>query len=148
MLYLRMKQQSFNGALNIPTEEQEQMKLIEWTEIMTAKWPELVLLHHIPNGGYRTPVEAAKFKALGVKRGVPDIHLPVARGGYHGLYIEMKRTEGGVLSEDQKWWLKALGAQGYCSWLCDGCDKAIEVIEKYLEGRLTKNDSKRNGGVA
>lgn len=130
---------SKSAGKNIPTEEQEQMKLIEWTELMTAKWPELVLLHHIPNGGSRHSVEAAKLKRMGVKRGVPDIHLPVARGGFHGLYIEMKRTEGGTLSDDQEWWLKALAKQGYASWMCDGCDKAIEVITDYLEGRLVRN---------
>mgnify|MGYP004433785991 CR=1 FL=1 len=33
---------------------------------------------------------AANLKRQGVKAGVPDLHLPVARGGYNGLYIELK----------------------------------------------------------
>ena len=52
------------------------------------------LLHHIPNGGNRDVVEARHLKQQGVKKGVPDLHLPVARGSYHSLYIEMKAETG------------------------------------------------------
>ena len=68
----------------------EQGALIEWAYFMEAQFPELELLYHIPNGGSRHRIEAIHLKQQGVKAGVPDLHLPVARGGYHSLYIEMK----------------------------------------------------------
>lgn len=78
----------------VPTEDEEQIALFRWAAMMEWKYPQLRRLYHIPNGGKRTKAEAGIFKAMGVKSGVPDVHLPVARGGYHGLYIEMKRTKG------------------------------------------------------
>ncbi|MBV1928237.1 MAG: VRR-NUC domain-containing protein, partial [Gammaproteobacteria bacterium] len=90
----------------------------------------------IPNGGDRHPVVAAKLKAEGVKRGVPDVCLPVVRGGYHGLYIELKKpkdsTPAGKPTEEQIEWLAALGDQGYFAALCVGWDAARKTIVDYL----------------
>lgn len=116
----------------IPTEAQEQETLFEWARMMEGKYPELALLHAIPNGGSRHPVEAKHLKAQGVKAGIPDIFLPVARQGYHGLYIEMKRRKGGRVSVEQKKMLMALQQQGYKAVVCEGWDWARTAIEKYL----------------
>ena len=118
----------------IPTEDTEQAHIFAWAAWASGKYPELDLMHHIPNGGKRSKSEAARFKAQGVKAGVPDIFLPCARGGYHGLYIELKRTKGGKLSAAQKGWIDALRGQGYKVIVCYGFDEAREVIINYLEG--------------
>lgn len=118
----------------IPTEDTEQAHIFAWAAWASGKYPELDLMHHIPNGGKRSKSEAARFKAQGVKAGVPDIFLPCARGSYHGLYIELKRTKGGKLSAAQKEWIDALRGQGYKVIVCYGFDEAREVIINYLEG--------------
>ena len=118
----------------IPTEDTEQAHIFAWAAWASGKYPELDLMHHIPNGGKRSKSEAARFKAQGVKAGVPDIFLPCARGGYHGLYIELKRTKGGKLSAVQKEWIDALRGQDYKVIVCYGFDEAREVIISYLEG--------------
>ena len=87
---------------------------------------------HIPNGGYRNPREAHNLKLQGVKPGVPDLFLPVARGGWHGLFIEMKRQKGGRLSDDQKAWIDALTDQHYLAVRADGAEQACEILYKYL----------------
>lgn len=119
----------------IPTEEDEQMTVIDWAEKRTSVYPALKLLHHIPNGGKRSKSEAARFKAMGVKAGVPDLFLPVPRGGYHGLWIEMKRTQDGKVSENQKWWLRALNSLGYSAQVAYGAGQAIKLLTEYLELR-------------
>lgn len=83
--------------LPVPTEAQEQITLFSWAAVQAI--PELALLYHIPNGGSRHKAEAARLRAEGVRSGVPDLCLPVPRGGCHGLYIELKRLRGGRLSE-------------------------------------------------
>lgn len=115
------------------TESQHQSALIKWTQQpqVRSRFPELALLHHIPNGGRRDAIEAKHLKAQGVKKGVPDLCLPVAKEGYHGLYIEMK-TETGRLSSDQKWWLSELKKQGYCSVVCRGWEEAARCLMRYL----------------
>lgn len=117
-----------------PTEEQEQKAVFEWVELMQKQFPDLALLFHIPNGGFRSKSEAVRFKRTGVKSGVPDLFLPVPRGSYHGLWIEMKRRKGGRLSDEQKEWLEALTAQGYRAVMCQGAEAACDEIYTYLTG--------------
>lgn len=119
--------------MNVPTEAQEQTTLFEWAEFMSRKWPELRYMHHIPNGGSRNAIEAARLKQQGVKAGIPDIFLPCARGKYHGLYIEMKRRKGGRVSIEQKKMLIALQDQGYKAVVCQGWEEAKDTITSYME---------------
>ena len=119
-----------------PHESAEQTAVFQWAAYRTGVYPELDLLYHVPNGGSRNPIEAARLKDQGVKAGVPDLVLPVARGKHHGLYIELKRQKGGRLSEDQKKWLDELTEQGYLAVRCAGAEAAIKTIEDYLRGRI------------
>lgn len=117
-----------------PSEGQEQATLFSWAAMKSGKYPELRLLFHIPNGGSRGKVEAARFKAEGVKAGVPDLFLPVARGLWHGLFIELKRQKGGRVSEAQRRWIADLERQGYRAEVACGWREAAEIIEIYLQG--------------
>lgn len=75
--------------------EADHQKLIfEWAALNYGKYPELRFMYHTPNGGSRNVIEAVNLKAQGVRSGVPDICLPVPKGKYHGLYIELKRYGG------------------------------------------------------
>lgn len=119
----------------IQHEANEQEALFRWAAFVRGRFPEIDLLYHIPNGGSRNRIEAANLKRQGVKAGVPDLCLPVARGGFHGLYIEMKAGKN-TTTDKQDEWLSALQCQGYAVAVCYGWERAAEVITKYLEGRL------------
>ena len=112
-------------------EDAAQAEVIRWARMRQATAPELELLYHIPNGGKRGKLEACRLKAQGVKPGVPDLHLPVARAGYHGLWIEMK-TATGRLSEDQRKIIAMLCAEGHRVEICRSAADAVEVLEDYL----------------
>jgi len=113
------------------SEAQHQAALFEWAAWNRKKYPELKMLHAIPNGGSRHPAEAANLKRQGVKSGVSDIFLPAPRRGYHGIYIEMKAPKG-RLSPVQKEWLEAVKREGYYAAVCYGADKAIALLTWYL----------------
>ena len=114
-------------------ESQEQELLFEWAEMQAGKHPVLKKMYHIPNGGSRHLLEAMSLKRQGVKSGVPDICLPTARGKCHGLYIELKRREGGKITPEQTEWMDALMAEGYMTAVCLGADEAMKVILDYLK---------------
>ena len=104
----------------VPTESEEQQTLFRWAEMQCGRYPELALMFHIPNEGKRSWMTGGRMKAEGLKSGVPDIFLPVPRGEFHGLFVEMKRTKGGTVSDCQKLWLHDLQKQGYCAAVCRG----------------------------
>ncbi len=116
-------------------EGNEQEALFAWALYAAGAMPELGLMFHVPNGGSRNRIEAAKLKRQGVRAGVPDICLPVARGGFHGLFVELKYGRNKA-TDRQTAWLDALRSQGYLAVECVGWDTAREVITKYLKGEI------------
>ena len=124
-------------AVTVPTEEEEQITLFEWAGRMNYTYPDLRWLYHVPNGGSRGKAEAGRFKAMGVRKGVPDVALDIPRGGLHGLRIEMKRRDGGKLSDAQREWIDHYNAIGYRAVVCHGWQEAAKVIEEYLKGEGT-----------
>lgn len=122
------------SQLGQPLESTEQVALFQWATSASCTYPELDLLYHIPNGGLRNKKVAANLKAEGVKSGVPDLHLPVARGKYHSLYIEMK-SKSGKPTLNQKEWMSRLNEQGHLALVCYSCEDAQNVLINYLENK-------------
>src|SRR5688572_28901745 len=121
--------------LPVPTEHQEQVMLFKWAGVMSqGRYPELALLFAVPNFARVSARWGAYMRDEGKKSGVPDIVLPAARGGYHGLFIELKRTIGGVVFAEQQAWRLALTDQGYYVAICEGSEAAQQVITWYLDG--------------
>lgn len=112
-------------------EHREQVALFRWAALHSGRYPELALLFAIPNGGKRDAVTATRLKAEGVKAGVPDICLPVARQGWHGLFVELKWGYNDT-TDMQNAWLADLSDQGYLAVVCHGWQEASEVIRDYL----------------
>lgn len=79
---------------------------------MRRAHPELQLLYHVPNEGKRTWRTGARLKSEGLKPGVPDLCLPVARGKYHGLYVELKRRDQRATA------CATVKGGGWWSWAC------------------------------
>lgn len=114
---------------NDESEHWHQCELIQWAR--ASGIPELDLLYAIPNGARTAIKTAVKLKAEGLKRGIPDLCLPVARGGYHALYVEMKALKGS-LSKDQKLVIGGLIEQGNRVVVCKGWEAAKTTILDYL----------------
>ncbi len=124
------------SQLPVPSESVEQQNLFRWAAVSAAaRWPkEMRMLYHVPNEGKRSKANGARLKSEGLRAGVPDINLDVARGEYHGLRIEMKRRRGERVSPEQAAWLEALREQGYAAIVARGWEEAADAIEKYLRG--------------
>ena len=116
-----------------PSEYEQQKHIFLWAEMMTREYPELWLLNGSLNGVRLTIGQAVKAKASGMKKGYPDIGLDVSRGGYHGLRIELKKSNGKPTVE-QKEWAGRLREQGYLACFCYGQAMAEKVIVAYLKG--------------
>lgn len=139
-----------------PSDEQAHCRaLMDWAGRQRNLYPELDYLFHVPNGGkrqkeiaidaktgeeYEWCPEGNRLKLMGLKPGVPDYFLPVARGDYRGLFIEMKDCDPGKedqkTSRAQKHWLRFLGEQGYCARPCPSWEHARDLILDYLSWPL------------
>jgi hypothetical protein len=119
-----------------PYESEEQQILFAWAKDNTYRFPDLEWMFHVPNGGKRDGREAKRFEAEGVKSGVPDIILPVARNGYHSLAIELKRQKHGRTEPEQKAWNEYLNGQRWKALVCYGAYDAKCVLEQYLGNSL------------
>ncbi len=110
----------------VPTEEQDQIKLVVWVRKMGLP------IVGSPAAGRRSIWEGAKLKRMGCVSGWPDLFMPVPNKTFPGLFIELKRASGGVVSESQLHWLKILRQNGYACEICRGLEEAKKVILDYL----------------
>lgn len=113
----------------VPTERQEQLALMQWVNLQPLIRD---IFLHIPNEGKRNPIQGYVMARCGLKKGVSDYYLPLPRKSHHGLWIELKRREGGIERKEQKDWINRMKQLGYAAQFCYGCDEAIEVIKEYL----------------
>jgi hypothetical protein len=120
-----------------PLESDEQKTVIAWAALAQGTWPDLRLLHAVPNGYYggKDRIAAAKhfnrLRAEGLRPGWPDLNLPVARGPFIGLAIEMKRS-GQTPTPEQVDFLGLLTKAGHRTRVCFSASEAIETLREYL----------------
>jgi hypothetical protein len=123
-------------------EHQHQVALIAWAHrvrIQPASDIEpgatiATYLLAVPNGGKRSsPREGARLKAEGVKPGVSDLLLPLRRGGFCGLWLEMK-APGAKPTKLQAEWLARMARAGYRAEWRDSWTAAAMLITDYLDG--------------
>nr|WP_298117395.1 VRR-NUC domain-containing protein [uncultured Pseudomonas sp.] len=123
---------SSSRRIAVDYEGNEQVALLRWLQLQHPA--AYALTYHVPNGGRRDKVTAAKLKAQGVKAGIPDLKMAIARGGFFGLYIEFKATppHDAAVSPSQREMLALLADQGYRAIVCRGMAEAMAAIIKYL----------------
>jgi hypothetical protein len=110
----------------IQSEDEAQRIVCEYLDLCRA------IYCHVPNGGKRSKIEAAIFKGLGVKPGVPDLLIfdpPPRFPDYVGVALELKREKGGRLSDEQAEWLEKLRLRGWMAEHHAGSNAAIDWLE-------------------
>lgn len=105
--------------------------VFSWRDYVIGRYPELDMLFHVANEGVRSKAQGAKLVAVGLTRGIPDIFLDVARGGFHGARFELK-VPGGKVSSSQVRRIERYTDEGYFARVCWGAEEAIKSIEHYL----------------
>ena len=116
--YIRAKE----IASQVPSEHYEQVELVNW---FRHTYPS-VLIYAVPNGGNRSASEANALVLEGVVAGIPDLHEPE-----WDLYIEMKRTKGGIVSDEQWDIMKKLTMAGKRCLVGRGFEDAKAQIEQF-----------------
>lgn len=109
------------------SEERLQTEVINWIK---EKHPGIRYCASL-GGIYTGPRQAIKAKRTGYSRGFPDLQITEARGGYFGLFIEIKTIKGRPTSV-QKEWIIDLERRGYYAEICKGLPAVVKCIDEYL----------------
>ena len=111
----------------LPLEKEEQQKL--------CKWLRENKIGHWANGlGVKLDYDKkyiASLRSQGHYKGIADMTIFLPKG--RAMFLELKRVKGGVVSEEQKKWIKYLQSLDYPARVCYGADEAIEWIKEELE---------------
>lgn len=112
-------------------EDDELITLVEWINWQANKDPRFSLIYHVANERKTSWAAGKRLKAKGVRRGVPDICVPIPSGDYHGLYIEMK-IKPNSLTPEQVLFCTGLREQRYAVYIAWSAAEAIDIIRGYL----------------
>lgn len=115
--------------------------IVQWADAKVNRIPELKYLFHSPNGGGRSKAEAGALKACGVKKGVPDLLLPLKSPFFSGLAVELKAGKN-TTSSEQRDWLTRLELTGYVV----GVARSIEDFEFLVQAYLGKTHYQHHPG--
>jgi hypothetical protein len=153
------------------SEHVTQSRLVAWVrEIMAAyDHPYSLPLHNffaIPNQagrdidgtGMGAKIRQAKMVREGLAPGYPDTGLDVARAGYYGLRLEIKKEAdwnarlvqpyaSGEPSAEQTEWHRRLADEGYLVGISWGWEPARDAIVWYLQQQGTGPYLARHGPV-
>lgn len=140
----------------VPVEDDEEAAFARWLDMNK------IVHSHLSNETWTSSSsQKRKMKALGVHSGTPDhyciIKNKIAKT-YQLVFIEMKRTSGGVISDNQFDVIYALNlCDGVSAYVAEGAEEAIRIClaisrddQKYLQeqqekflAKYRKNQEKR-----
>ena len=130
------------------TEDGQQRALLNEVAVkIRPHYPLVESIYHVPNGGSRggdkrsAQIEGAKMNALGLKKGTPDLCLPIPMCGYGSLYIEMKKPNDGALSPHQHARILMLRQCGNFVAVIDDWQVGFQLIWLYLMGNTANFNS-------
>ena len=121
-----------------PTEHQEQSAVVSYLQ---AAYPD-VLFWSTPNGAHLAGTAGHRaasvniLKSQGMLPGVSDLLIFEPRGGYSCMFLEMKRTSGSKVHENQEWFIAQIEARGAFGVVAFGAEDAIFYIDRYLDGKI------------
>lgn len=124
------------------TEHAHQRAFFGWLNAMQylGRHPMARLAFAVPNGGKRDAITAARLKAEGVKKGVHDVCYPVALGGFHSLWLELKKPKVGKASEEQNEWAIDMTVCGHACATCWGWRAARAAFLDYTNGATLQKE--------
>jgi hypothetical protein len=96
----------------------------------------------VPNGSFlagntaKRAIQGAALRRQGVRKGVPDVCLPIPVKPWHGLFLEFKRIGAAKPQpgDDQAVWHARLRSMGYYVAVVFGFEQAKDVTLEYLKG--------------
>jgi hypothetical protein len=120
------------------TEKEEALTLMRWAMLHPICREYLI---HIANERKCDARHGASLKLQGVRSGVSDYFLAYPTTRYSGLWIELKRRQGGTINPNQLTWMQKMKEVGYDAQVARGWEEAKDKIEEYLNETKINNET-------
>lgn len=136
---VKPRRKTASRATGAPSEHDIQVECVSWFHDNFSLYSGYFWA--VPNGGYRSKRTAAIMKQEGQQAGVLDLQLAFPSKGYHGLFIEMKKSRVGKrgkvvgkthTSELQDAMIERLRKVGYMVAVCYSFEDFKKTIREYL----------------
>ncbi len=125
----------FKPNIHSPSEMDECKAYWKWAQ----NYPVLRnYLYKIVNEGRRSPISGKNLKLIGLRKGIPDYHLPVANEKYYGFWLEMKTQDQSNyrISVYQSEWIDKLRAVNQYATFGYGWEDAAKKTLAYIKNKI------------
>ena len=135
MLPRRKRRPQIRNQKQIPSEYQECKAFWEWAQLIPLL-KDLLIKNTNEHKSDQWFITA--LLSIGMRKGLPDYHLPYNNGTYSSLWLEFKRSDrkGKATNPDQDVWIDKLTRYGHYACYVYSCDEAIIVCNKYIQNLL------------
>ena len=112
-------------------EDSELISFFDYVRLRENQDARLKTIYHIANERKSSPQAGARMKRKGVRRGIPDVCVPIATKEYSGLYLEFKVKPNKLTKEQKEMCFRLIG-QGCSVKVVWSASEAIKILEEYL----------------
>lgn len=130
MAYKRIRKRPYSRNAGVASEHKECKAFFDWYSLYPFVSSRMI---RIENGGKRSLTEAVRLKSEGLTPGTPDYFFRYPCGGYHGLWIEVKKTKGGKVSPEQINFIENARKEGYAAEIGYGWEECRQIVLDYIK---------------
>jgi nitroreductase len=112
----------------VKPEQIAQCQMMDWIRSIPDVEP---YVFHIGNERQTSPQQGRLLKRMGVRAGVSDLFIGIAKGKWHGMFLELKVGNNKPTKAQEQFMLDFASQGYYCVW-CQGFDEARVLISEYL----------------
>lgn len=122
-----------SGTKLVVSEEKIQIAIVNYLKM---QYPDSLFTATMGGQFQRHHSQRLKAKLTGYLKGVSDLLIFEPKGGYCGLFIELKRDKKCYPSAEQKLFLSNATERGYYAVCAKGFEQCKEVIDNYFKETL------------
>lgn len=114
------------------SEAQLQIAVVGW---IRTYYPDVIIQSSFLQGNVNNVGMSIKANQMGYTAGFPDLILLCPKGGFHGLFMELKNGSKGKVSENQRQIMDELIKQGYAGGVVKTFEAAKLMVTNYMESK-------------
>lgn len=114
------------------SEEALQLAVVCW---LRCAYPGIITDSSLLQGNINNVGLSIKANDMGYTPGFPDLFIFIPKGGFHGLFMELKNGSKGRVSDNQREIMDELIKHGYAGGVVRTFEAAKLMVTNYMESK-------------